>query len=215
MRQVMCSYEDISKQSFELALRIATQKLSMMKAEEICLKSGVSQMDNDHLLIHYLGQPYQVTLSTGEVLYKDKEGNVPVKDQILILHYLIRANGTPFTHKVITYGQIEGGKFYVPVFIQRNIHPLLKSFGQRPERLLDLAQKIGGIKATYGDVSFSIDPFPRVRIFFILWKGDDEIPPNGNILFDGNIPHYLTSEDVCVLTETLVWKLINISKTSP
>ncbi len=207
----MCSYEDISKQSFELALRLASQKLSTMKAEEICEKSGASQIDEDHLLIHYLNQPYQVTLSTGEVSLKEKEENVPVKDQILILHYLIRANGTPFTHKVITYGQIEGGKFYVPTFIKRNIEPLLNCFSHRPGLLLELAKKIGGTKTEYGDVSVSIDPFPRVRIFFILWKGDDEVPPNGTILFDGNIPHYLASEDVCVLTETLVWKLVRMT----
>jgi hypothetical protein len=70
---------------------------------------------------------------------------------------------------------------------------------------------MGGTKATYGDVSVSIDAFPRVRIFFILWKGDDEVPPNGTILFDGNIAHYLNSEDVCVLTETLVWKLVRMA----
>jgi hypothetical protein len=51
----------------------------------------------------------------------------------------------------------------------------------------------------------------EVRIFFILWKGDDEVSPNGTILFDGNIPHYLNSEDVCVLTETLVWKLVRMA----
>lgn len=206
----MCSYEDISKQSFELALRLATEKLSSMKAEDICQKSGASRIDDNRILIHYLNQPYQVVLPTGEISLKDKEENVPIKDQILILHYLTQANGTPFTHKIITYGQIGGGKFYVPVFIKRNIDPLLKSFSHRPELLLDLAQKIGGTKADYGDVSVSVDAFPRVRIFLILWKGDDEVPPNGTILFDGNIPHYLTSEDVCVLTETLVWKLVRM-----
>jgi len=207
----MCSYEDISKESFELALRLATTKLSNMKAEEICRNSGASRIDDDRILIHYLNRPYQVVISTGEISLEDKEENVPIKDQILILHYLTQANGTPFTNKVITYGQIGGGKFYVPVFIKRNIDPMLKSFSHRPELLLELAQKIGGAKATYGDVSVSIDPFPKVRIFFILWKGDDEVPPNGTILFDGNIPHYLTSEDVCVLTETLVWKLVRMA----
>lgn len=207
----MCSYEDISKQSFELALRLATEKLSSMKAEDICQKSGASRIDDNRILIHYLNQPYQVVLPTGEISLKDKEENVPIKDQILILHYLTQANGTPFTHKIITYGQIGGGKFYVPVFIKRNIDPLLKSFSHRPELLLDLAQKIGGTKADYGDVSVSVDAFPRVRIFLILWKGDDEVPPNGTILFDGNIPNYLTSEDVCVLTETLVWKLVRMA----
>ena len=207
----MCSYEDISKESFELALNLATKKLSSMKAEEICLNSGASRIDDDTILIQYLNRPYHIAISTGEVSLKGKEEDVPIKDRILILHYLTQARGTPFKNKLITYGQIEGGKFYVPTFIKRNIDPLLKSFSHRPELLLELAQRIGGAKATYGDVSVSIDAFPRVRIFFILWKGDDEVPSNGTILFDGNIPHYLTSEDVCVLTETLVWKLVRMA----
>jgi len=207
----MCSYEDISKESFELALNLATKKLSCMKAEEICRNSGASRIDDDSILIQYLNRSYQVAISTGEISLKDKEENVPIRDQILILHYLTQAKGTPFTNKVITYGQIEGGKFYVPAFIKRNIDPLLKSFSHRPELLLEVAQKMGGKSAAYGDVSVNIDAFPRVRIFFILWKGDDEVPPNGTILFDGNIPHYLTSEDVCVLTETLVWKLVRMA----
>jgi hypothetical protein len=124
-------------------------------------------------MITYLNRPYLVTIPNGEILSGDKKENIPIKDQILILHYLTQAKGTPFTNKVITYGQIEGGKFYVPTFIQRNIDPLLKCFSHRPELLLELAQRIGG-KAAYGDVSVSIDAFPRVRIFCILER-DDEV----------------------------------------
>lgn len=204
-------FEDISKQSFELTLRLATQKLSTMKAEEVCQRSGASLMDDDHLLLHYLNQVYCVNTCTGEINFKDKKGEqVPIKDQILILHYLTRAKGTPFTNKVITYGQIEGAKFYTPVFMKRSLDPLLNSFGHCPELLLERAQRIAGTRAPYGDLSVSIDPFPRVRIFLILWRGDEEFPPNGNILFDGNIGDYLSSEDVCVLTESLVWKLVRM-----
>lgn len=208
----MCSYEDISKQSFELALNLAIKKLSSMKAEEICRNSGASRIDDDHVLIQYLNRPYQVTISTGDVLLKDKDEEVPVKDQILILHYLTKASGAPFTNKLITYGQIEGGKFYSPVFVQRNLDPILKCFGHRPELLLEVALKLGAQRSTYGDASVAVDAFPMARIYFIIWKGDDEVPHGGNILFDGNIRHYLASEDVCVLTEILVWKFVNLAK---
>jgi len=208
----MCSYEDISKQSFELALNLATKKLSSMKAEEICRNSGATRIDDDHVLIQYLNRPYQVTISTGDVFLKDKKEEVSVKDQILILHYLTKASGAPFTNKLITYGQIEGGKFYSPVFVQRNLDPILKCFGHRPELLLDVAQQFGAQRSSYGDASVAIDAFPMARIYFIIWKGDDEVPHGGNILFDGNIRHYLASEDVCVLTEILVWKFVNLAK---
>ncbi len=209
----MCSsYEDISRQSFELALNLATKKLSGMKAEEICRNSGATRIDDDHVLIQYLNRSYQVTISTGEVFLKEKDEEVPVKDQILILHYLTHASGMPFTNRLITYGQIEGGKFYSPVFVARNLDPILKCFGHRPELLLEVAQKFGAQRSTYGDASVAIDAFPMARIYFIIWKGDDEVPHGGNILFDGNIRHYLASEDVCVLTEILVWKFVNLAK---
>jgi len=209
----MCSsYEDITKQSFELALKLGIQKLSSMKAEDICRNSGATRIDDDHVLIQYLNRFYQVTISTGDVLLKEKEEEVPVKDQILILHYLTKASGAPFTNKLITYGQIEGGKFYSPVFVQRNLDPILKCFGHRPELLLEVGQKFGAQRSTYGDASVAVDAFPMARIYFIIWKGDDEVPHGGNILFDGNIRHYLASEDVCVLTEILVWKFVNLAK---
>lgn len=205
-------FEDISKQSFELTLSLASQKLSAMEITEVCQRSGATFIDDRHLHLLYLNRLYCVNTSRGGITLADKkEEPIPIKDQILILHYLTQAKGTPFTNKVITYGQIEGAKFYTPVFLKRSLDPILKKFGHRLELLLELAQRIGGYKAPYGDISVSIDPFPRVRIFILLWRGDEEFPPNGNILFDGNIGHYLTSEDVCVLTETLVWKLISMA----
>jgi hypothetical protein len=210
----MCSYEDISKESFELAINLALKKLSSMKIEEICRKSGASRIDDESILIQYLDRPYQVAISTGKISLKDKKEDVPIKDKILILHYLSQATGTPFTNKLIAYTQLQGGKFYCPAFQKRTLEPVLKCFGNHPEKLLDVAQTLGGKKATHGDVSVYFDIFPFVRIVIVLWRGDDEVPSGGNILFDQNIKDYLSTEDVVVLTEVLIWKLINLTKSS-
>ncbi len=210
----MCSYEDISKESFELALNLAVKKLSSMKAEEICRNSGASRIDDENVLIQYLNRPYQVAISTGKISLKDKEEDVPIKNKILILHYLTQATGAPFTNKLIAYTQLQGGKFYCPAFHKRTLEPILKCFGNQPELLLDAAQRLGGKKASHGDVSVGIDAFPFVRIVIVLWRGDDEVPSGGNILFDQNIKDYLSTEDVVVLTEILIWKLINLTKSS-
>jgi len=210
----MCSYEDISKEGFELAYELGCKKLASIDLEEVCRNSGAQYVDRNKIILRYLNRSYLITLPNVEISLKDEEEKVPIKDRILILHYLTRATGAPYTNKLITYGQIEGGKFYSPVFVKRNLEPILSCFGDRPELLVDVAQKFGGQRSNYGDVSVSIDAFPMARIFFIIWKGDDEVPHGGNILFDGNIRHYLASEDICVLTEILTWKLINLTKNS-
>ena len=68
--------------------------------------------------------------------------------------------------------------------------------------------KLGGHKADHGDISVTISAFPRVPITLVLWRGDEEVPPNGNILFDANVSDYLPTEDVTVLCETIIWKLV-------
>ena len=210
----MCSYEDISKEGFELAYELGCKKLASIDLEEVCRNSGAQYVDRNKIILRYLNRSYLITLPNVEISLKDEEEKVPIKDRILILHYLTRATGAPYTNKLITYGQIEGGKFYSPVFVKRNLEPILSCFGDRPELLVDVAQKFGGQRSNYGDASVSIDAFPMARIFIIIWKGDDEVPHGGNILFDGNIPNYLASEDICVLTEILTWKLINLTKNS-
>jgi len=208
----MTFYNNSSEEGFELAYELACKKLAGMDLKEICQKSGAQYLDRNRIMISYLNRPYLITLPKVEISLKDDEEKIPIKDRILILHYLTQATGAPYTNKLITYGQIEGGKFYCPVFVKRNLEPILSCFGDRPELLIDVVQKFGGQRSNYGDVSVSIDAFPMARIFIIIWKGDEEVPHGGNILFDGNIRHYLASEDVCVLTEILTWKLINLAK---
>jgi hypothetical protein len=66
---------------------------------------------------------------------------------------------------------------------------------------------LGGRDADHGDVSVTINAFDRVPITLVLWRGDEEVPPDGNILFDANVSDYLSTEDVTVLCETIIWKL--------
>ena len=200
------------EEGFQFAYELACKKLVSMDPEEVCRKSGAHYMDRDSIVVNYLNRPYLVNVSSGEISLKDGKEEISLSEKILILHYLTQAKGIPFTNKLITYGQLQGGRFYCPVFLKRTLEPILKCFGDKPELLLDMAKRLGGHSAPYGDISVNIDAFPFVRIVIILWRGDDEVPPGGNILFDKNITDYLPCEDVAVLSETLIWKLIDLTK---
>jgi hypothetical protein len=143
-----------------------------------------------------------------EVLLEDSGTETSLRDKILMLHYFTGAKGTPTTGKSIAYKQLPGGISYFPAFSQRAIGPLVKNFGKSPELLRKAAAKLGGCDSAYGDLSVTINAFDRVSVTFVLWRGDEELAPNGNILFDANISDYLSTEDVTVLSETIIWKLV-------
>jgi len=73
---------------------------------------------------------------------------------------------------------------------------------------VDAGEKLGGHKADYGDTAVTINAFSRVPITIILWRGDDELAPQGSMLFDATISDYLPTEDITVLCETITWRLI-------
>lgn len=197
------------EQGFELSYKLACEQLSKIRdIEEQCHKSGAQCVGLNKININYLNQPYHITMPDVEISLADSKTEVPLKDKILILHYFTMAKGTPPTGILINYKQLPGGVSYFPAFSQRAINPLVKHFGQKPELIIELSAKLGGYKADQGDVSVTINAFNHVPITFALWRGDEEVSPSGAILFDANISDYLSTEDITVLCETIVWKLV-------
>ena len=203
------------EQGLELPYKLAREQLAKISdIEEQCRKSGALYVGPNKIIINYLNKPYHITLPDVEISLGDSKVEVPFKDKILLLHYFTLARGTPPTGILITYKQLPGGVSYFPAFSQRAIAPFVNHFGKNPELLIKAAAKLGGREADYGDVSVNVNAFDHVPITLVLWRGDEELAPNGNILFDANISDYLSTEDVTVLCETIAWKLVkSISST--
>ena len=197
------------EQGYELSYKLAREQLSKISdIQEQCRKSGAQYIEPNKLVIDYLNQPYHISLPDIEISLEDRKIEVPLKDKILILHYFTLAKDTPATGILITYKQLPGGISYFPAFSQRAIAPFVNHFGKNPELLIKTAAKLGGREADYGDVSVTINAFDHVPITLVLWRGDEELAPNGNILFDASISDYLSTEDVTVLSETIIWRLV-------
>lgn len=206
-----CSYLSDSpwERGFDISYKLACEQLAKITdIEEQCRKSGADYLGHNKIGINYLNQPYHIMLPDVKILLGDGGTEASLRDKILILHYFAGAKGTPPTGKLIAYKQLPGGISYFPAFSRRAIAPLVKHFGKSPELLIKAAAKLGGHEADNGDVSVTINAFDYVPITLVLWRGDEELAPNGNILFDANISDYLSTEDVTVLSETIIWRLV-------
>lgn len=203
---------------YELAYKLACEQLANIgDIEQQCLKSGARYLEIDAqkvIVVEYLNQSYLVTVPEIEISLTDSGDEVPIRDKVLILHYLALAKGTLATNKLISFKELPGGTNYFPAFYQRAIKPLLDYFGKEPRLLVAAAEKLGGHKADYGDVAVTINAFSRVPITIVLWQGDDEFAPQGSIIFDATISDYLSTEDINVLCDTITWRLVNFLKES-
>lgn len=199
-----------------LAYGLARQQLAgIPDIEEQCRKSGARYHVigfRKSISVQYLNRTYLITLPDVEISLMDSPEAIPIRDRILILHYLLTAKGTPPANKLITFRELAEGSVYYPTFAKRTIQPLVDNFGPDPRLLLEASLKLGGQKAGYGDMAVTINAFPHVLITIVLWRGDDEFPAQGNVLFDASISHYLPTEDITVLCEIITWRLVGLKR---
>jgi hypothetical protein len=199
----------------ELALKLARQRLASIEdIERQCRHAGAGYIpDKKTITLDYLGRTYHISYPAGEVTPAEGDEEVPVKDSILILDYFTRAGGAPPTGNTITYKELRDGINYYPTFAKRAVRPLVAHFGQQTDRLVETAAALGGRSVDFGDAAVAIDAFPKVTVTFVIWRGDSEFPPEGSILFDGNVADYLSNDDIHALCENIAWRLVRTTLT--
>ena len=147
---------------------------------------------------------------------RDSGEELPIQQQVLLLHYLQgawSASGAKIKGEWISYQEVPDGKFYMDAFLKRAKVPLVKVFGESPEQLVEVAGRAYGAKPfDHGDISVIVKALPMVPVALILWKGDDEFPPEGNILFDKSVDKFLSAEDIAWLSGMIVYPMMGMLK---
>lgn len=195
-----------------MARQMAVEGLGQAGLQERAAKSGgryeSGSSGEARIRLEYLGNEFVVSFPPGSIEAGKGQKPLSLREEILVLHYLAKATGVLPTGRWISFIEIPGGTFYHPVFLQRCQSPLVRSFGPDPEALITVVEPMGGGPLDMGDVGVKIQAFPFIPLALILWRGDAEFLAEGNLLFDDSITEYLPVEDIVILAETVVWKII-------
>jgi hypothetical protein len=173
-------------------------------------KSG-ARLGTKGLSLDFVGRPINVGLDPVTVSGADGT-ELGLTDQVLILHYLVKADGRPVTGEWIAYREIPGAQAYHPVFHKRAMAPLISGFGKRPELLLELTRGLPASPGQGADAAVIIQALPRVPLMIQVWSADEDFEAEAGVLLDRSIPGYLSAEDVAWLAGTVVYPLVGRAK---
>ncbi len=200
---------DQARDPLEPALRKALGDLRSLDPYRVAARAGATVARTAQglaLTLPYYGRDLVLAWPSGEVLAAAR----PLfrAAHLVVLHYLICADGTPLADRWLSFRELPDGRVYDAAFRKRACVPLIARFGARPEALAAAAQALGGQRLTFGDASFMFPVLPRVRAAVVLYLGDDEFPADVGMLFDASLRHYLPIEDVAVLGGLLAAELL-------
>ncbi len=161
--------------------------------------SGAS-FDGGRFTMPFFHRSFTVHLPEVKVAEVGSDTPPPRFLEILLMHYLANADGTPVSGMWVTYRHLPGANLFEQRFTNMALRPLLDSFGNDAEGFRQAALSIGGRPMTRtGDAAFRFLALPKIPMGCILYLGDDEMSPSINILFDAVAPHYLPTEDLSYL----------------
>jgi len=194
------------------ALALARGKLAAESFELIAARSGFEPADGSALRVPFLDRVYRVS-STGFAFVDLAAAgrDVPLQEQILILHYLMARSPAAIAGDWVAYREIPGAAFYFGAFVKRAIDPLKKVFGRNVAGFVAAAGRLMGRPVAPGDAGFEFRVFPKIPLRLILYAGDEEFAPEANILFDRSIGGMLSPEDIAWLAGMVVYRLISLS----
>jgi hypothetical protein len=207
-------------EDYNQALTLVTDQLSQRNPDLVARFSGAEMIRDKEgsaaLSFPFLNQEMRVSWPELKVFSGSTGDEIPIQQQILLLHYLHGAwasEGPESTGEWISFQEIPDGRFYLDAFHRRAKNPMVQSFGERPDLLVRLAKQVYGAQSSdQGDASVLVQALPLIAVTLILWKGDEEFPPEGNILFDRGIIQIFSAEDIAWLAGMVVYPLIGMAK---
>ncbi len=207
---------EVPERRFADALAKAREQWAAADAAACAARAG-GELTLGGVVVPLFGRPHLVTHPDGTVTAvragAAAAGGDPahVAVAILLLHYLLTADGTPPSGEWKAYRELPDGLFYAASFAGRAEKPLAGAFAESPAGLdafRAAARAAGGDALTLGDASFRFVALPRVDVAVLVWAGDDEEPGEARVLFDAGAGRYLPAEDLAGLGGQLAHRLI-------
>lgn len=179
--------------------------------EDVMKKVG-GDFDREYAYLPFFGERCRILRKTGEIT-GEEERELPVTERLTIMHHLrycksfAEENG-----RMVPFREIREAAVFERAYEKAALEPLKRYFAGRPGRLLEAGLKMGGVREGYGDVSVTLYPFPKIRLTYIFWDGDEEFPPSANILFQDSIARWTHPESVPTLAQIGTERLIQAAE---
>jgi Domain of unknown function (DUF3786) len=198
---------------YKKARKLAIEKLANDSFDTVLQRTGFESVATDQFRVAFLDRVYRIGFPELQFADEaDSQKEVPIQEQILILHYMLSSTTAPVSDNWISYREIPGASFYYSAFVRRALEPLKQVFGHNGDGLLEAAKTLRGRIIDSGDAACEFGLFPHVVLRLILWVADDEFPAEANMVFNENIKEILSPEDIAWLAGMLVYRLIALSK---
>ena len=160
--------------------------------------------DGKEFYVNLLGRDYAICHPEYALRAMDGGNLPPLPVQTFLLRYLLESKRVEWKGEWKTFREMPWGEMYIKPYTGRVLTRAAFTFGFKLGAFRDACEKMGAVAVKHGDAGYQFNLIGNYDMQILMWEGDDEFPPNAQILYSDNFADGFAAEDRVVAGDILI-----------
>ena len=160
--------------------------------------------DGKEFAVTLLGRDFAISHPDYAIRALDEGKLPPLPVQTFLLRYLLESRDVFWAGQWKTFREMPWGEMYIKPYTGRVLTRAAFTFGTRVASFRAAAEKMGAEPVNHGDAGYRFDLIGGYQMQILVWEGDEEFPPNAQILYSDNFAEGFAAEDRVVAGDILI-----------
>ena len=180
------------------------EQFRALNPEQTLTRLPDARWDGSEFTLRLLGRDFAIAHPAYAIRALDG-GPVPsLPTQTFLLRYLLESRDVAWQGQWKTFREMPWGEMYIKPYTGRVLTRAAFTFGTRLAAFRAAAENLGGLPLPNGDAGFQFDLIGGYRMRILVWEGDEEFPPNAQVLYSDNFAEGFAAEDRVVAGDLLI-----------
>ena len=171
--------------------------------EAVAARTG-AKWDGKEFYVNLLGREFAISHPEYALRAMDGGALPPLPVQTFLLRYLLESKAVAWAGQWKTFREMPWGEMYIKPYTGRVLTRAAFTFGTRVAAFRAACEKMGGMKLPYGDAGYQFDLIGDFAMQILVWEGDEEFPPNAQVIYSDNFAEGFAAEDRVVAGDILI-----------
>ena len=179
-------------------------KFKELSAQDVLRRLPSTEWDGKEFTVKLLGKRYAIAHPDYAIraLEGDQLPNLPT--QTFLLRYLLECKEVAWKGQWKTFREMPWGELYIKPYTGRVLTRAAYTFSFKLDAFRKAAEKMGATEVKHGDAGFLFDLIDGYQMQIMVWAGDEEFPPNAQVLYTDNFAEGFAAEDRVVAGDMLI-----------
>jgi len=188
----------------EVPFAFYEEKFRALEPDCVATRLSYAPWDGEAFTVKLLGREFRITHPDYTITAADGGPVPPLPTQTFLLRYLLEGKDTAWSGQWKTFREMPWGEMYIKPYTGRVLTRAAFTFGTRLAAFRAAAEKMGAEPVSHGDAGYQFELIGGYKMQILAWEGDEEFPPNAQVLYSDNFAEGFAAEDRVVAGDILI-----------